>query len=352
MRKENTLPDTLAEFVLLVSKRGKSRAHDTLKRVAREIPFIPRLGWTSKFVEIAHSTKSIETEEIIGQLPRASFPFDKFWVEGPTFLTNHDQRFGDTLDQVRVGAYVEADQENNRFKFILIKELLHAEDNWKSAGLSKHPEAIYSINNVSVVCEFDDFTTVSPEVGVDLNEDKLLDQLGVYQQAVDMLASRGFIMKGIEKIIDDHYIAADFLSRFFVLLYSDRAKNNLEQVKSQDLSELHAKNRRLMKAGGLPRVPVAYVTIDISEEDTATLQTDKPNLIRRLLGWTLVRRSKEILSKYGVIFRRKPHERKIPSPADRRMAMKVVDASEPVELSLEGDRPALIKTQKNPTPEA
>lgn len=351
--KQSDKPSTLAEFVLL-AVRGIHNGRPGpkhLPRFAHELPAARRFSYDTSMLNAIMKTNNIDTEEIIGQLTRSSFPFDKLWIEGPTFLRNHGKQNETDFHTTRVGMLVFTHQQESQFQFLMVREYLVPPDILlRSAGLkalhdmnAKELSMFPPIVDRKVIdSEIDMPVSVSPTIGVCLDEELLLEKLADHERESEALP---FGWEG-SHVIDDLYDTASFLARLFVLLSSDHIANNFRAKHpndGKDAQVLLRKNATRKQLKLPPILPVKPIKIDIAEPNRKALNSGNPKKICALLGWTSVRRSKPITSKYGVVFRRREHDRRIPKDEDRRKAAREILSSDAhLTLEIRENRPVKV----------
>lgn len=290
----------------------------TAKKFAYDIPL----------KELVHSTRQLDTEDMIGQLSHTTFPFDKMWFEGPTPLIEGPSA-------LRLGALVAANQDDGSFTLRYVHESYyipekdpHIEIGRRAAFCVLDGKSVYSIP-IAIKVSMD---------GIKFDEDKLLSFLFGMEKVDKAFDNTGDMSNNIDHI----YKTADFFTRMFVVMSSENVPNNFKHPKTKHELDFEAKNKRRMQMGKLPILETTPITIDLAQASPGLLNPQTPKETRQLLGWTSVRRSKEIVSKYGKIFRRKAHERRIAAPVDRRDAAREITSSNPnLGLEIRNERPQL-----------
>jgi len=179
---------------------------------------------------------------------------------------------------------------------------------------------------------------ISPD-GIEFDEDSFVDLL-IKSEENRKRTKKQFpdIMKNsiplYDSKVDNIYAIADFLTRFFIVLNSPNITSNIHHACAEQKRNNNSKvNNKRIKKGKIPITNVSPIIIDLSMHNKKSLESDAIKVKRELLGWTKVRRSKPIISKYGKIYTRKPHDRRIAAPVDRRNVTRVVTAK-PKDFSL------------------
>ena len=355
-------PYSLAKLITVCGNKKGARFNAAYRKIASDLPTTKRFSYSNDFLEAVKNTGAIEIEEMLGQLHKSSFPFDRFWIEGPSFLHPAEHCLSDPafVDRMRIGAFVEADQKTNTFNFLLVTNMFKTQaytdvlNEMAAMGTLIYNPLTGFENDELPICYYSTPVSVSPE-GIDLKDDALLDLLLLTDDEINNLNKKfpNSIKGGDpnqDKFIDTIYSVADFLTRFFVLLSSESIPHNLQKAAKEQTVDLPGINKNRAKKGKAPLMSVTPITIDISKAAQQVFLSNNQKKIRTLLGWTTVCRSKPITSKYGRVFTRKEHDRRIPKDEDRRQAGYEVTAQKPVELVVghETARARLIPSKKGP----
>jgi hypothetical protein len=293
----------------------------------RALSFLPgckKLEYNKAVCDLVDKTRSVDTEEILAQLNHVSFPFDRFWVTGPSFSIG-EAKFG---KESRLGFLVDADQKTASFKFSCYFEeqvdylrQKYVEQFFKNKG---RPSPFINGNYYAI---YDSMPLVTPEK-IDLDVG-LMEEIESFDASRTKAASLGYqgAAGGNDLILVDKFFnAADFLVRLFTVMSALNIQPEMhpdEVYQQERLSNLRRQRNKFP-----PKLTVRPILIDITKVDAASFDPQSQKELRQLLGWTSVRRSREIVSKYGKIFRRKPHDRRIAAPEDRRNAVRQLTAGE------------------------
>lgn len=324
----------------IIKKTYGKDARYSLRPIADALPNVKRFSYTASTLDAIYQTGEIKTEKMLAQLNNCSFPFERFWIEGPSFLKNHNQINEKQRESARLGVLVETNKETHSFRFMLAHDLLNF-DHTIELIEKKYNTTMFHVNGVHIRCDFPDYVSVSPEK-IDLNDDKLLAKLLSYEAASEK--SGISFRSDNDLLIDDLCATADFLTRFFVLLSSNSIPNNLKSATDEQSKDLTRCNNKRKNKGKLPLLPISPIIIDLSLNNQGAVNPYKIRKIQQLLGWTSVRESKPITSKYGRTFSRAAHDRRIPAPVDRRTAPYIVTATKPIDLVLEPTRPVVQRS--------
>lgn len=326
--KRTTNPQSRAEFNIGLKTLEFGFNPDALVAAAAALPTIKRHSYDQAFDQLVETTRPMPTEEVVGQLANVTLPFDKFWLEGAAGLSK------------RVGFLIEADQATKGFTFQSFGEVDSM--NGHHFGFGKRGLMTDGMK-----------ITVSPTEGIKFDEDGLVRGLEAMQKLqVDMQKMRN--AKGLGQYdfgdaadkIDHVYALADSIARTLMVLGSDRIPNNFNNTKTIADLTLEAKNRRRIAMKRLPMLPVSEIKIDVSKVNPKFFKTTTSEDVRLLLGWTSVRRSKEIISKYGKKYTRKPHDRKIVPDVDRRDAVREITSTVPgIAVEVVAGRPTQIRKE-------
>lgn len=277
--------------------------------LAAELPSAKRFSYDHSLLELTRRTQALQTEEIIGQVGVTKLPFDKLWIEGPPPVVIA-QDF-----PLRIGALVTRQPKDGGFAFTLA----------------------FTAHQADRVTSFDVTTRVDKE-GIKFDEDKLLQVISLPQPNRTSDPSR---------MIDLYYLTADFLARGFVALGSQKIMQSgfgvvTPQTEAED-RKVFAQNQLRSQMKRPPRYPLRPIIIDLTALDARLREESDAKLVRQLLGWTAVRRSKPIISKHGTVFTRQPHDRRIPTPEDRRDAARVLRSGDSdVAFAMEAGRPVQV----------
>jgi hypothetical protein len=326
--RRTTNPQYRAEYNIGLKTLELGFNPDALVAAAAALPMMKRHSYDRAFDQLVETTRPMPTDEVIGQLANVSLPFDKFWLEGPVASSK------------RIGFLIEADQATKGFSFQSFGEV----DSMNGRMLGFGKRALMT-DGMKI--------TVSPTDGIKFDEDGLVNGLEALQKLqVDMQKMRS--TKGMGQYdfgeasekIDHVYAMADGIARALMVLGSDRIPNNFQPAKTKEDLMLEDKNRRRMAMKRLPILPVSEIKIDVSKVNPKFFKTDSAADVRLLLGWTSVRRSKEIISKYGKKYTRKPHDRKIAADVDRRDAVREITSSVPgVVVEVVAGRPTQVRKE-------
>ncbi len=298
---------------------------------AASLPFIKRISYDGSVIPLVAATNALATEEVVGRLAYTTFPFDKFWVEGP-YITEGATKPGTN----RIGYLIEADQKKQEFTFQSMMELDHLGQSKRGNGLVADGVPI----------------RVSAKDGILFDEDKFLASLEALDDVITRKTRAAFLRNEplppprpeVSRRIDHIYEVAEGITRLLVVLGSERVPSNFAQAKVADTAEMAARNRRRQAKGKTPDLSTDAITIDLTRLNPRFLTANTEKEARILLGWTSVQRSKEIVSKHGKRFRRNPHDRRIPAPVDRRDATRELIASNPdVTVVVSAERPQLVR---------
>lgn len=277
--------------------------------LAAALPGAKRFSYDHSLLELTRRTRALALEEIIGQVGVTKLPFDKLWIEGPPPVMVA-QDF-----PLRVGALVTRQPKDEGFSFTLA----------------------FTAHKTDRVTSFDVRTRVGKN-GITFDEDKLLQVISLPQPDRQSDPSR---------IIDLYYLTADFLARSFVALGSQKIMPQgygaaTPQTEAED-KKIFAQNQLRAQMRRPPRYPLRPIIIDLTALDARLREESDAKLVRQLLGWTAVRRSKPIISKHGTVFTRQPHDRRIPAPEDRRDAARVLRSGDnDVSIAVEAGRPVQV----------
>lgn len=277
--------------------------------LAAELPGAKRFSYDHSLLELTRRTRALATEEIIGQVGVTKLPFDKLWIEGPPPVVIA-QDF-----PLRIGALVTRRPKDEGFAFTLA----------------------FTAHKADRVTSFDVTTKVGKN-GITFDEEKLLHVISLPQPDRQSDASR---------IIDLYYLTADFLARGFVALGSQKIMppgygTVTPQMEAED-KKVFGQNQLRAQMKRPPRYPLRPIIIDLTALDARLREDSDAKLVRQLLGWTAVRRSKPIISKHGTVFTRQPHDRRIPAAEDRRDAARVLrSGNNDVTLAVEAGRPVQV----------
>ncbi len=277
--------------------------------LAAELPGAKRLSYDHSLLELTRRTRALALEEIIGQVGVTKLPFDKLWIEGPPPVVVA-QDF-----PLRIGALVTRQPKDEGFAFTLA----------------------FTAHKTDRVTSFDVMTRVGKN-GITFDEDKLLQVISLPQPNRQSDPSR---------IIDLYYLTADFLARSFVALASQKIMQQgygavSPQIEAED-KKIYAQNQLRARMKRPPRYPLRPIIIDLTALDARLRSDSDAKVVRQLLGWTAVRRSKPIISKHGTVFTRQPHDRRIPAPEDRRDAARVLrSGNNDVTIAVEAGRPVQV----------
>jgi len=281
-------------------------------KVVATLPQIKRISIEDQPTrDLLASTISIPAEDVFAQLSHVALHFDELWIELPLGYTIQG-----TKVWTRQGFWVKADPKApHRFTF----HIAMGGDDFADGVVFLHP------------------MTISAD-GIEVDEDAVLKLAEYMELQTPSGISAGFFG------IDAFYDGADLLARLLLLLGSDRLPSNLGVGKTADEEAIEKKNRQRERMNLKPLLPATPVKVDLTNIDLSDKNLT-PKKLKALLGWTAVRRSKPILRKDGSYYRRSPHDRRIPSPVDRRLvAREIFVSARDVEFDL-GDAerpPALI----------
>ncbi len=284
--------------------------------LAAAMPGAKRFSYDHSLLELTRRTRALATEEIIGQVGVTKLPFDKLWIEGPPPVVIA-QDF-----PLRIGALVTRQPKDEGFSFTLA----------------------FTAHKADRVTSFDVTTKVGKN-GITFDEEKLLQVISLPQPDRRSDASR---------IIDLYYLTADFLARGFVALGSQKImppgyRTMTPQMVAED-KKVFEQNQLRAQMKRPPRYPLRPIIIDLTALDARLREESDAKLVRQLLGWTAVRRSKPIISKHGTVFTRQPHDRRIPAAEDRRDAARVLQSgNNDVTLAVEAGRPVQVAGVETPT---
>ena len=355
--------DSLAKLVTQCAPFNRKIFNPPIGEIADALLHVKRFSYSNAFLDAVKDTGEVPIEEMLGQLKNTSFPFKEFWVEGPFFLPVHKKNIAMTGPDgrpKRLGLLVRTDKENKSFTFTFVEEIFPTADDFRKLEMirranthGQYDHAVFHCENrASVNCCNEVPVRVSPE-GIDIGKADLLERFSKQEAAISPYIDKNPEL--YEKLnasnlalLNSLHALADFLTRFFVLLGADRFPNNVVAASAEQAVDLKDINKKRMKSGKVPLLPVSPIVIDISQTDRKVFRTGSIKKIRQLLGWTTVRESKPITSKYGRVFTRKEHDRRIPADEDRRNAIREVTAKKPVKLVIdqENARPVLIPSKK------
>lgn len=329
---------------------------------------------------IERTSEDTVVEEILGQLKTIRLPFSSIWVEGqaPDNVINtipvrkavtpdHARRivrFGALLTQE--GAYI------NICAFPSIKyssnDLAYFRDlmlpSFKSLmpfGMKEDDLLLMAMDSMMkkgggcTPCMPAIHLQLHPDAGITFDEEKTIRDM----EKIESFLNSGF-RSGLKNsigeasdLVDRGYFLGEHIARMLIVLNATARSPDILQPDIED----DAQKRKNLERKRLNRPPILDLRpIDIDVTRLEALKNAPGGLIQKLLGWTSVRRSKPIISKYGKIFTRKEHERRIRKAEDRREAVRIMQATKQViGLSLESYRPeisVLAKAEKpSHTPE-
>lgn len=301
---------------------------------AQKIIGSQKYAYNDETITLVEQTSSLDLEEVIANLDKISFPFDQLWIEGP----------GDAKGK-SVGYVIETNSANNSFSFQRFARV----SGRTQIGSSVEESQTIFCNRVPVTVD---------KNGVHFDEDFLLADLeDTYRQIIQSPLTAGLdheshaaIHQFLVNEIDALNQSADFLARLFAAMGADRARKPLPAATAADLKQEIELNRRRARMNGKPKLLSEPRPLDLSR-DLFRTRSPQAKHVRALLGWTIVRRSKQIISKSGIVFTRKPHDRRIPSAVDRREQTRAITASDTdLTLSFGPHRPLLEKGKRPPEP--
>ena len=310
------------DLVMLGALHHPNQAQKNLLRpFARRIPHVKRISIDDKAVNAANGTRDLEAEEIIGHLMGDHLPFDALWIDGPIVSYNRpvhpDERFGAIIEKTSTGFNA---------------NVVYITSTYRLSQTNIHPNVLGLSHKDHVISGSGTTISVCNERGIIFEEEKLIESISYVENILSKERDKNY--QGAIQIIEESYRDADFLSRLFILLGSPTLKGSVDFQRTK--SEIESDRKILTRAnmGASPKAGTSPIPIDLSKLGRQVLAKGTEKEKRLLLGWTDVRRSREIISKYNVRFRRKPHDRKIPADEDRRNSWRAVTSSDP-DLRLE-----------------
>jgi len=327
-------PHALADLLLL--KNGVFIEHPEYAKdfvsTAHKIIGAQKYIYDDNTFAAVERTSSLETEEILGNLDKISFPFDRLWIIGRS--PDNDRLLSCFL--------VETDSDTHSFKF---RNFYYFDENdgyFNDKGEVVQYDLQGREKKDGIAALGKSLVTVDSQ-GIHFDEDALMHgferngeifKLSPDKIPLDALPQlEDFMLSEIDSIHQN----ADFLARLFVVMGA--SSNPVPLTDKKLLDEEVRSNRSRLRDKFPVKLITGFMKIDLSlpgyENKTPTAKQ-----MRTLLGWTNVRRSKPITSKYGKVFTRKPHDRRIPSPVDLRGRDRVVTVGNPESsLSTSPDRP-------------
>jgi len=372
--KTKSVAELLDEYVR-TTKFGSNDPY--ISSLVKELSGVKRHSFDVSISPIISSILGpLDREEIVAHLNNASLPFDDFWIEGPalavTYGTDDVASESNTTDAVpnspgyvhpMFGARVKANPDKSEFtfKFISIYQVkLEGHDAWnltaddiakgKTFRLKRDDiNKFWQRNNFLLVSEESLGITVSATDGIKFDEERLLNSL---IKRSDHRKSDG-TTADYSGVIDEYYETAMLLTGVFVVLGSGSLPNSFRQNRTVEDKELEEKNKNRRRMNRPQILPLNPIIIDVSDIDPKLLEPKTPQQARKLLGWTSVRRSKEIVSKHGKRFRRKPHDRRIAAAVDRRLAEReIIDRTGDVKIEIFEGRPQRVRAPSRSTQSA
>jgi len=321
-----------------------------LQAMADRLPCIKRLNYRESLASFADKMSLLDPEEVIGQLTHASFPFDELWLEGVQPGEVSDNR-------CRWGFLVTADQAKKEFTFRYVFEsdgdpdALPSIDGLKlseaymaaTAAVSKR-DPIHFVQNGKILDSLIIPITVSPQ-GISFDEDKHSKGLARIASSMQVLLDGENAVSHVTSAWSNIvFLAADFLARIFVVLGSDAFPKDGSLKKTQEELASESQNKSRMRMNRPPVLSTHPIGIDVTKMPKERVEPQTPIEVRQLLGWTSVRRSKEIISKNGVRFTRKPHDRRILAHVDRRRVdYELTARRQDVTLEIQDGRPVTAR---------
>jgi hypothetical protein len=315
---EISVADGVLATAYSFKKAGKLSLSTSKANALQILPGCKKLEYNQAVCDLVDKTRSVDIEEILPQLQHVSFPFDQFWIEGPphTIYKNTSTR--------RHGYLVSSNQDEQSFQFQLFYEIEMAADRFQ---ILKDGNSPFLRINEKTYPSYDSTPSVTMD-GINLDE-SVLEEVEKYAEARRTKGTAIGISSDPDKaltLIDELFNAADFLARLFTVMSALKIQPEMhpEEVYQQE----RLSNLRRLREKFPPKLTVRPIPIDLTKIDTASFNPQSQKELRELLGWTSVRRSREIVSKHGKIFRRKPHDRRIAAPEDRRNAVRQLTAGE------------------------
>jgi hypothetical protein len=324
----------LADRILVTAKRTRDeREKKLLAPIAQALlsPSVKKVSFGPSLIELVERTQLIEPEEIIGHIKPDYLPFDQIWMEGPPFKIG-DKFLGENND--RCGALITADHERKQFSFRMIAEESSAPDmkfDYERGG-RRFPWHIHG--GKSLTLHADITTTVCSERGILLDEDAIFHQLEKNRKFTRSYGSKVGIEAEDLSLIDVYHFAGDFFARSFLTMGSPVVPHTMNWQKSAAEVAADRKSRERLRANGEPRTMLDPIDIDLARVSPRVSFTSAKEVLRELLGITDVRRSRDIISKYGIVFNRKAHERRIAAEVDNRGKTRHLHASKMFDLQL------------------
>jgi hypothetical protein len=333
MRPEHEL--SLADLILIAAKRS-ANPHERrrLQPVAQALlsPSTQKLSYAPSLTKLVDRSRSIEAEEIIGQIKPDYLPFDQVWLEGPPY------KFGDKYlspHLARYGHLITADHAKKHFSFRLLcfeNEASGLRDDYDRMKVT-FPYHIHNDKAISVQGEIS--TIVCSERGIVLDADRVLQAMEQYEKSRVKAGSVGFVDDNYDPgTIDVAYYAADYLARALVLMGSPVVQAEVNWQRSATDRAADRQVRERLRINATPRMTLDPIGIDLARINPKVSSESSDKVMRELLGITSVRRSREIISRNGVRFTRRPHDRRIEAPVDRRQVTRHISASQMFDVEI------------------
>ncbi len=277
---------------------------------------------------VAERTRdNLDIEEVLGQL-KHKLPFDRLWIEGAVPQIIRDlhgmelvARFGATLVQ-----------EGDTVVFTPVTVAYISQIQMQYAVMGGAQQYYQNRQGEGLHCDSRPARIVlSPEKGIVLDEDAILQAMENFKTTQRNIQELGVktVIDDVDPtvIIDKFYYLADHMARLLMVMKASCKDPESLQLTPGDKEEIRRKQARTRMSGLLPNYELRPIITDITRLRLLSEATNVKRL-RVLLGWTDVRRSIPIVSKHGKVYTRGPHERRIPSPVDRRAAARIFMASQ------------------------
>ena len=325
----------------LVGITAISNAYESNRAVtlplAKSLSGIKRLTYDEKFAGAVEASRNIPLQDMIHRLDKIELQFDRLWVEGPLIAAN---RLGNEADDkgVRNGFLITANRGGGGFTFTSIQGLPFTDKHALQMGvdLRRRPNALTEGQMVSVSGNVGSKVT-SERIDLDnAHLEGMLDRVQTFY-SVQSDPKQGLKRQNAEAdgIIDTAFNEAEFVTRAVIILATGAitAGNSLRSTPAE--LEADKSNAARLKHGKRPLLPTTSIVVDVARLKKAMAIKDPDKVAKVLLGVTDVATHPRTYQSGLRIFV-KGHERKIPSPEDRRGAPRKVTASHPLAVTLEG----------------
>ena len=321
-----TFADNLVQGAVDARLKGKAYLFNELVHL---LPTAKRHSYDAKVDDTIQKIGAVPVEEFYGQLDKVVLPFQVLWLERKFSPLENAQSNGKARPEI--GYLIVADENTGNFSFQTFQSLRFSQDAspggmnvvqarkmFKHGANASAPWAHALAGNRLIYQETNTWIRVDSE-GVHFEDDKLLAQ-------IEHTAKFPSYHKSPENVINALCREAEFLAKFFTMFSSPFSGHPNQLKKSAEDYEIEETNRKRIKNGRAPILPLTPIKSDLSKRAQSALEKQDIKEIRILLGWTSVRAA-SFDNSHGTKVKRKAHSRRIPADVDRREAPREITVS-------------------------